>query len=53
MIPLKIFHRYHFSSAMKRMTVIAGYLVPGTSDTRHIVTVKGAPETLKDMVCGC
>ncbi|VDM50444.1 unnamed protein product [Toxocara canis] len=49
MLPLKIFHRYHFSSAMKRMTVIAGYMVPGTSDTKHIVAVKGAPETLKIM----
>lgn len=35
---------------MKRMTVIAGYMVPGTSDTKHIVAVKGAPETLKIMV---
>uniref|UniRef100_A0A915AUB1 Cation-transporting ATPase n=2 Tax=Parascaris univalens TaxID=6257 RepID=A0A915AUB1_PARUN len=49
MLPLKIFHRYHFSSAMKRMTVIAGYMVPGTSDTKHLVAVKGAPETLKIM----
>uniref|UniRef100_A0A1I8AK79 Cation-transporting ATPase n=1 Tax=Steinernema glaseri TaxID=37863 RepID=A0A1I8AK79_9BILA len=46
---LKIFHRYHFSSAMKRMTVIAGYSPSGLQETRHIVTVKGAPETLRDM----
>lgn len=51
MHPLKIFHRYHFSSALKRMTVIAGYMTPGTNETKHIVTVKGAPETLESMVC--
>lgn len=47
---LKIFQRFHFSSALKRMSVIAGYIIPGTSDTNYIVTVKGAPETLKSMV---
>lgn len=49
MLPLKIFHRYHFSSAMKRMTVIAGYMLPGTSETKHLVAIKGAPEVLKSM----
>lgn len=32
------------------MTVIAGYMVPGTSETKHIILVKGAPETIKEMV---
>ncbi|CAG9533011.1 unnamed protein product [Cercopithifilaria johnstoni] len=49
MQPLKIFHRYHFSSFFKRMTVIAGYVAAGTNETKHIVTVKGAPETLESM----
>lgn len=49
MLPLKIFHRYHFSSAMKRMTVVAGYMLPGTSDTKHLIAVKGAPEVLEPM----
>lgn len=47
---LKIFHRHHFSSAMKRMTVVAGYTLPGHSEPKLFVAVKGAPEVLKDMV---
>ncbi|KAG8189488.1 hypothetical protein JTE90_018140 [Oedothorax gibbosus] len=46
---LKIFHRFHFSSALKRMSVIAGFNPPGSSDTSYIATVKGAPEVLKNM----
>uniref|UniRef100_A0A1B6DGW9 Endoplasmic reticulum transmembrane helix translocase n=2 Tax=Clastoptera arizonana TaxID=38151 RepID=A0A1B6DGW9_9HEMI len=46
---MKIFHRHHFSSAMKRMSVVAGYTVSGTTDTTYIATVKGAPEVLKSM----
>lgn len=46
---MKIFHRYHFSSALKRMSVVAGYTLPGMTDTTYIATVKGAPETLKPM----
>lgn len=47
---LKIFHRFHFSSNLKRMSVIAGYNNPGSSDTCYIASVKGAPEILKTMV---
>lgn len=46
---LKIFHRFHFSSALKRMSVIAGYIPVGTTETVYNVMVKGAPETLKAM----
>ena len=48
---IKIFNRHHFSSALKRMSVVAGYTeaTTGNSDTTYIVTVKGAPETLKKM----
>lgn len=46
---LKIFHRFHFSSALKRMSVIVGYIPSGTTETVYNVTVKGAPETLKEM----
>ncbi|XP_029648967.1 manganese-transporting ATPase 13A1 [Octopus sinensis] len=45
---LKIFQRFHFSSALKRMSVIAGYSATA-GETEYIATVKGAPETLKAM----
>ena len=47
---LKIFQRYHFASALKRMSVIAGHTPPGSVDTDYIASVKGAPETLRSMV---
>uniref|UniRef100_A0A8R1DII5 Cation-transporting ATPase n=1 Tax=Caenorhabditis japonica TaxID=281687 RepID=A0A8R1DII5_CAEJA len=46
---IKIFHRYHFSSAMKRMTVVAGYQSSASAETNFMVAVKGAPEVLRDM----
>ena len=49
---IKILHRYHFSSALKRMSVISS--VQSASDAagtnNHIVATKGAPETLRKMV---
>lgn len=47
---LKIVQRYHFSSALKRMCVVAGYNLSGASEVHYMATVKGAPETLKNMV---
>uniref|UniRef100_A0A1Y1KV49 Endoplasmic reticulum transmembrane helix translocase n=2 Tax=Photinus pyralis TaxID=7054 RepID=A0A1Y1KV49_PHOPY len=47
----KIFQRNHFSSALKRMSVICGYSTVGSTETIYVVTVKGAPETLKSMFC--
>nr|MBE5724998.1 putative cation-transporting ATPase 13A1 [Cucujiformia] len=44
---LKIFNRFHFSSNLKRMSVIAGYTPPASTETIYISTVKGAPETLR------
>ncbi|MCL4132492.1 UNVERIFIED_CONTAM: hypothetical protein GTU68_030594, partial [Idotea baltica] len=46
---MKIFHRFHFSSQLKRMSVIAGYTQSGYADVCYIATVKGAPETLRPM----
>ena len=48
---MKIFHRNHFSSNLKRMSVIAGFNVSGSSDTNYFASIKGAPEILKPMVC--
>ncbi|XP_047987230.1 endoplasmic reticulum transmembrane helix translocase [Leguminivora glycinivorella] len=49
---LKIVHRNHFASALKRMSVIAGYQVTerGFIETHYISSVKGAPETIKSML---
>ena len=47
---LKIFHRFHFTSALKRMSVIAGHTSPGSVETEYMASVKGAPETLRPMV---
>ncbi|XP_063914226.1 endoplasmic reticulum transmembrane helix translocase [Zophobas morio] len=46
---LKVFQRYHFSSSLKRMSVIAGYNQMGSTETIYMATVKGAPETLRSM----
>lgn len=47
---MKIFHRNHFSSHLKRMSVVAGYNVHASGDTNYFVSIKGAPEMLKPMV---
>lgn len=47
----QIHSRYHFLSALKRMSVIAGQSVSSASnEMTYIAAVKGAPETLKSMV---
>ncbi|XP_073705614.1 endoplasmic reticulum transmembrane helix translocase [Garra rufa] len=50
---LKIHQRFHFASALKRMSVLASYERMGSSELCYISTVKGAPETLKDMFSEC
>ena len=46
----KIYQRFYFSSALKRMSVIAGHTKPGATETSYIATCKGAPEILKTMI---
>ena len=46
---LKIVHRFHFSSALKRMSAISSF-IPAQPGHTHLVSVKGAPEVVKEMV---
>ncbi|EDV27584.1 uncharacterized protein TRIADDRAFT_20897 [Trichoplax adhaerens] len=46
---LRIVHRFHFSSVLKRMSVICSMQTPQSSISNYIVTTKGAPEILKRM----
>lgn len=47
---MKIYQRYYFSSALKRMSVLAGHLIPFSNDVNYIGTVKGAPEVVMNML---
>jgi manganese-transporting P-type ATPase len=47
--PLKIYHRFHFSSALQRMSVIVGHTPQGSVETEYMACVKGSPEALKPM----
>lgn len=48
--PLKIYQRFHFSSALKRMSVLAGHMMSSSSDVSYIGAVKGAPEMIMTML---
>lgn len=46
---IRILYRYPFSSALKRMSVVAEITILGTTNEKHIVVMtKGAPEVLVD-----
>lgn len=49
--PLKIVQRYHFSSALKRMSVLASHQgMAYSNETSYIGAVKGAPEVIRTML---
>ncbi|XP_003375009.1 putative cation-transporting ATPase C10C6.6 [Trichinella spiralis] len=48
-IPVHISHRFHFSSSLQRMSVIASYIPVGSADAQYFFAVKGSPEILKPM----
>lgn len=47
---MKIYQRFYFSSALKRMSVLSGHLVQFTNDVHYLGTVKGAPEMIMKML---
>lgn len=47
---MKIYQRFHFSSALKRMSVLSGHLVQFSNEVHYIGTVKGAPEVVMKML---
>ena len=46
---LQVKRRFQFSSALKRMSTVSIAQLPNSNKRTVIVSVKGAPETLKDM----
>ena len=48
--PLRIYQRFYFSSTLKRMSVLAGYLMPFSNEVSYLATVKGAPEIVMKML---
>ena len=47
---MKIYQRFYFSSALKRMSTVAGYLIQFSNDVHYIGSVKGAPEVVINML---
>eukprot|EP00794_Sanderia_malayensis_P015929 gene15929-17530_t len=47
---LKITHRFHFTSALRRMSVVSSMQTGDSSTSEYLVTCKGAPETVKGML---
>ncbi|XP_050187126.1 endoplasmic reticulum transmembrane helix translocase-like, partial [Myiozetetes cayanensis] len=50
---MKIPQRFHFSSALKRMAVLASLERGGLAEPAFVAAVKGAPETLHPMLSHC
>lgn len=48
--PLKIHHRFHFNSTLKRMSVVASYKLDLMNENVYICTAKGAPEFMRPLL---
>lgn len=48
--PLKIHHRFHFNSTLKRMSVIASFKMDMSNENVYICTSKGAPEFMRPLM---
>lgn len=49
-VTMRIMHRFHFSSALKRMSAVVSLQTQGSTTSDYFAAVKGAPETLRSMV---
>ena len=50
-VTLRIAQRFHFSSALKRMSAVCTLMQASQTGPSHMATIKGAPEILREMVC--
>ncbi|XP_048587357.1 endoplasmic reticulum transmembrane helix translocase isoform X2 [Nematostella vectensis] len=48
-LTMRIMHRHHFSSALKRMSAVVSMQTQGSNTSEYFAAVKGAPETLRNM----
>ena len=49
-VTLRIVQRFHFSSALKRMSAVCSLVQASQQGPALLATAKGAPEVLKEMV---
>ena len=49
-VTLRIVQRFHFSSALKRMSAVCSLVQASQQGPTLLATAKGAPEVLKEMV---
>ncbi|TGZ61894.1 hypothetical protein CRM22_007735 [Opisthorchis felineus] len=48
--PLRICHRFRFSSTLRRMSVVVSHQLPSSVDQTYLACVKGSPEAILPML---